>query len=53
VWGGHGPSRSYATELAKVLESDLSHADRLKVFGGNFRRLAAPILRRQGIPFEP
>jgi predicted TIM-barrel fold metal-dependent hydrolase len=53
VWGGHGPSRSYATELAKVLESDLSRADRLKVFGGNFRRLAAPILRRQGIPFEP
>lgn len=52
VWGGHGPSRSYATELGKVLDSDLSHADRMKVFGGNFRRLAAPIFRRKGLPIE-
>jgi uncharacterized protein len=52
VWGGHGPSRSYATELGKVLDSDLSHADRMKVFGGNFRRLAAPIFRRKGLKIE-
>lgn len=52
VWGGHGPSRSYATELGKVLDSDLSRADRMKVFGGNFRRLAAPIFRQKGLPIE-
>ena len=24
VWGGHGPSRSYSTELSKVLDADLT-----------------------------
>jgi predicted TIM-barrel fold metal-dependent hydrolase len=48
VWGGHGPSRSYATELGKVLDADLARADRMKVFGGNFRQLAAPIFKRKG-----
>lgn len=52
VWGGHGPSRSYATEIGKVLDADLSAADRLKIFGGNFRRLAAPIFRQKGLPIE-
>ncbi|MBI5693133.1 MAG: amidohydrolase family protein [Verrucomicrobia bacterium] len=52
VWGGHGPSRSYATEIGKVLDADLSRADRMKIFGGNFRRLAAPIFRRKGWPIE-
>ena len=48
VWGGHGPSRSYATELGKVLDADLARADRMKVFGANFRQLAAPIFKRKG-----
>jgi predicted TIM-barrel fold metal-dependent hydrolase len=48
VWGGHGPSRSYATEFGKVLDADLSRADRMKVFGANFRKLAAPIFRKKG-----
>jgi hypothetical protein len=52
VWGGHGPSRSYATEFGKVLDADLSRADRMKIFGGNFRRLAAPIFRQKGITIE-
>ena len=26
VWGGHGPSRSYATEMGKVLDADISKA---------------------------
>jgi len=52
VWGGHGPSRSYATELGKVLDADLSRADRMKVFGGNFRQLAAPIFKRKGLKLE-
>ena len=48
VWGGHGPSRSYATEFGKVLDADLSRADRMKIFGGNFRKLAAAIFRKKG-----
>src|SRR4029077_3418251 len=28
VWGGHGPSRSYSTELAKVFDADLTQAQR-------------------------
>ena len=43
VWGGHGPSRSYSTELSKVLDADLNDAQRRQIFGGNLRRIAAPI----------
>jgi predicted TIM-barrel fold metal-dependent hydrolase len=48
VWGGHGPSRSYSTELAKVLDADLNHDERLQIFGGNLRHIAAPIFRQKG-----
>jgi len=48
IWGGHGPSRSYATELAKVFDADLTAAQRALIFGGNLRRLAAPIFRKKG-----
>lgn len=48
VWGGHGPSRSYSTELSKVLDADLTHSERLSIFGGNLRRIAAPIFREKG-----
>jgi uncharacterized protein len=48
IWGGHGPSRSYSTELSKVLDADLTHDERLQVFGGNLRRIAAPIFRKKG-----
>jgi predicted TIM-barrel fold metal-dependent hydrolase len=48
VWGGHGPMRSYATELTKVFDSDLNLAGRMKVFGGNVRRMAAPIFKAKG-----
>ena len=48
VWGGHGPSRSYSTELSKVFDADLTKAERLQVFGGNLRRIARPILREKG-----
>jgi predicted TIM-barrel fold metal-dependent hydrolase len=50
VWGGHGPSRSYSTELSKVLDADLSAAERLQIFGGNLRRIAAGIFRHKGYP---
>lgn len=52
VWGGHGPSRSYATELGKVLDAGLAPRDRMKVFGGNFRQLAAPIFRQKGLKID-
>lgn len=48
VWGGHGPSRSYANELSKVYDADLSDEERMKIFGTNYRRLAAPIMREKG-----
>jgi uncharacterized protein len=52
VWGGHGPSRSYATELGKVLDADISKADRMKIFGGNLRRICASIFRKKGMKIE-
>lgn len=52
VWGGHGPSRSYSTELSKVLDADLTHDERLQIFGGNLRRIAAPIFRQKGINIQ-
>lgn len=48
IWGGHGPSRSYSTELAKVFDADLTADQRKKIFGGNLRRLAEPIFRKKG-----
>jgi len=48
IWGGHGPSRSYSTELSKVLDADLTHDQRLAIFGGNVRRLAGAIFQKKG-----
>jgi predicted TIM-barrel fold metal-dependent hydrolase len=50
IWGGHGPSRSYSTELSKVLDADLTHDQRLQILGGNLRQLAAPIFRQKRYP---
>jgi uncharacterized protein len=49
VWGAHGSSRSYATELAKVLDADITPAQRMQVFGGNVRRVWARIFREKGV----
>ena len=53
VWGGHGPSRSYATELGKVLDADISKADRMKILGGNLRKISASIFRKKGMRIDP
>lgn len=53
VWGGHGPSRSYSTELSKVFDADLTHAQRKQIFGGNLRQMAAAIFQRKGYRFTP
>src|SRR5690606_32108694 len=52
VWGGHGPSRSFATELSKVLDANISRADRMKIFGANYRKLAKNIFKRKGVDIE-
>jgi predicted TIM-barrel fold metal-dependent hydrolase len=52
VWGGHGPSRSYATEIGKVLDANISKADRMKIFGGNLRRISATMFRKKGMKIE-
>jgi predicted TIM-barrel fold metal-dependent hydrolase len=49
VWGGHGPSRSYSTELSKVLDADLTPDQRVQIFGGNLRKIAAPIFQQKGL----
>lgn len=48
TWGAHGPSRSYATELSKVLDATLTHEQRKMILGGNYRRLAEAIFRKKG-----
>src|SRR5690606_26212929 len=52
VWGGHGPSRSYSTELSKVLDASLSPAERMKIFGENYRKIAKGIFEGKGMPVE-
>lgn len=52
VWGAHGPSRSWATELSKVLDASLTRQQRMKVFGRNLRRICAPIMRDKGYPID-
>jgi len=53
VWGGHGPGRSFSTELSKVLDASISTSDRKKILGGNYRRLAMNIMRKKNIVIEP
>ena len=40
--------RSFATEFAKVLGAAISDDDRKLIFGGNLRRLLAPMFNRKG-----
>lgn len=52
VWGGHGESRSYSTEMSKVFDSDLDFEEMQKVFGENVRRIAVPIMQEKGYEVE-
>lgn len=49
VWGGHGPSRSYSTELSKVLDANISLKERKKIFGENYRKLCQGIFAKKGL----
>lgn len=53
VWGGHLESRSYANEISKVVDADLTDEQQFKIFGANLRRYAGRILRRKGYTFRP
>lgn len=53
VWGGHGPSRSYANELSKVYDAELTDDQRFKILGANLRDYARPIILRKGYEMEP
>ncbi|MDQ3621987.1 MAG: amidohydrolase family protein [Verrucomicrobiota bacterium] len=48
VWGGHGPSRAYATELSKVMDAGIAHAQRVQILGGNLRQNWSPIFKQKG-----
>jgi len=48
VWGGHGPSRAYSTEISKVLDASLSHDEQMKIFGRNYRGLVKNIFKKKG-----
>jgi len=49
VWGAHGNMRCYATEMSKVLDADLTKAQRMQIFGGNIRREWGRIFREKGV----
>lgn len=49
IFGGHLPTRSYGTELSKVLGAGLTREQQMQALGGNLRRLLAPILKAKGI----
>ncbi|MBL7697116.1 MAG: amidohydrolase family protein [Chitinophagaceae bacterium] len=50
VWGDHGPSRSFSTELSKVLDASISKSDRMKILGENYRRTWAKMFKSKNIP---
>jgi len=48
VYGSDVGGRGFASQLAKVLGADIPVAAKELVFGGNLRRLFAPVLRAKG-----
>jgi hypothetical protein len=48
VYGSDVGGRGFASQLAKVAGADIPDAGKELVFGGNLRRLFAPILRAKG-----
>lgn len=49
IYGSDGGGRSFASQLAKVLGTNLPEADKRLILGGNLRRLMKPILKVKGI----
>jgi len=49
IFGSHLPSRSLGTEYSKVLNAEISEADKRLIMGENLRVLLGPILKRKGL----
>ena len=49
IYGSDCGGRSFASQLAKVHGTDLSDADKQKIFCDNLRNLMLPILKQKGI----
>lgn len=49
IYGSDAPGRSFASQLAKVLDAEISDDAKEKILGGNLRRLMAPILAEKGV----
>ncbi|MBK8504150.1 MAG: hypothetical protein IPL46_19255 [Saprospiraceae bacterium] len=52
VSGGHGPTPSFSTELAKVLDAMITHGERMKIFGENYRPMAKCIFKRKRLEID-
>ena len=48
IWGSDVGGRSFASQLSKVLDANVSDADKELILGGNLRRLLTPVLKRKG-----
>jgi predicted TIM-barrel fold metal-dependent hydrolase len=48
VWGSDAGGRSFASQLGKVLGSELSEAEKRQVLGANLERLLTPVLAMKG-----
>ncbi len=49
LYGSDVPGRSYGTQLAKVLGTDLSRSHKQLILAGNLKRLLGPIMKKKGI----
>lgn len=50
IYGSDAGGRSFASQLAKVIGTDLPVAQKRMILGGNLRRLLTPIMVAKGMP---
>jgi uncharacterized protein len=49
IYGSDAGGRSFASQMAKVLDAGISDQARRKIFSGNLKRLMTPILEAKGV----
>jgi predicted TIM-barrel fold metal-dependent hydrolase len=49
LYGSDAGGRSFASQLGKVMGTDISDTDRAAILSGNLKRMMTPILERKGI----
>jgi uncharacterized protein len=49
IYGSDFGGRSYASQLAKVLDADISESAKRLILAGNLKRILQPILQRKGV----